>query len=145
MIRDAIRKDLDRLVDLEQRCFDPNLYSRMSRRQFLFHITSPNTVLTVHGDDTAAGYALGLLHQGWAFLRFYSLAVDPVEQGGQVGRDLFLDMEEQARGRGLGVQCEVRSDNLKLKERYTKLGYEPYREVLGYYPDGCACVKFQKR
>jgi ribosomal protein S18 acetylase RimI-like enzyme len=146
MIRNAGKRDLGRLIEIEERCFDPRLYSRMSRRQFQLHISSSNAVLRIFDrGGHASGYALGLLHRGWSFLRFYSLAVDPGEQGGEIGRLLFSDMEEQSGLRGLGILCEVRKDNLKLKERYIKLGYEAYREVADYYPDGAACVKFRKR
>jgi ribosomal protein S18 acetylase RimI-like enzyme len=144
-IRNATASDLGDLLSLEEQCFDPVRYTAMSRRQFSHHTASPNAVLRVaEHTGTACGYALGLLRRGQPWLRFYSLAVSPAMQGGDVGRLLFADMEEQARLRGLGVLCEVREDNERLRRRYAEIGYTSYRSVPGYYPDGAACVKFKK-
>jgi ribosomal protein S18 acetylase RimI-like enzyme len=145
VVRSAAPSDLAALLSVEAQCFDPARYTAMSRRQFRHHIASATTVLRVaEQNGTICGYALGLLRRGHPWLRFYSLAVSPAAQGGNVGRLLFADIEEQARQRGLGVLCEVREDNAKLRQRYGDIGYVSYRRVADYYPDGAACIKFRK-
>jgi ribosomal protein S18 acetylase RimI-like enzyme len=146
VIRTAKLSDLDRLVELERECFDPTRYSRMSSRQFRHHLTNPRCVFLVAADnhEKAVGYALGFLHSRRSALRFYSLAVFPYVQRGEIGRLLFERMEHEAFTRGLGVQCEVRADNEKLKTRYSRLGYAPYKTVENYYPDGEPCIKYIK-
>ncbi|HTV71083.1 MAG TPA: N-acetyltransferase [Rhizobiaceae bacterium] len=145
-LRRAIESDVDRLVEVEHACFDPRLYTAMSPRQFRYHVTSPNSVLIVGVDSNRSplGYALGFLHGQRKSIRFYSLAVAPDAQRGDIGKLLFEAIEQEARRRGLGVQCEVREDNEKLKARYSKIGYHPYRRVENYYPDGAACLKYLK-
>jgi ribosomal protein S18 acetylase RimI-like enzyme len=144
--RRATIADLDRLVAIENECFDPGRYTRMSRRQFRTHLGSPNAVLIVVPDQAGIvqGYALGFRHAKRSTLRFYSLAVAPAAQRGDFGRILFRGIEEEAFKLGLGVQCEVRDDNLKLQKRYDDLGYRAYRSVAGYYPDGAGCIKYAK-
>lgn len=143
-LRRGTERDLERLVAIEAACFDPSRYAPMSRRQFRHHLSSSNAIVIVAEDDAgvAQGYALGLLHARRKAIRFYSLAVAPDAQRGDLGRVLFESIEAEARGLGLAVQCEVRSDNEKLKDRYTRLGYVPYRTVEGYYPDGASCIKY---
>ena len=147
MIRGAKPSDLDRLIEIERACFQLPRYEPMSRRQFLRHLTSPKAVLIVAVDaaDSPVGYALGFLHAGRGSLRFYSLAVLPDAQRGEVGKLLFERIEHEAFSRNLDVQCEVRADNEKLKKRYDMLGYRAYKTVDNYYPDGAACVKYRRR
>ncbi|MBX3575745.1 MAG: GNAT family N-acetyltransferase [Rhizobiaceae bacterium] len=143
-VRPGRPADLDRLVEIEAGSFDPKFYTPMTRRQFRHHLGSPNSVMLVVADpaDQVLGYALGLLHARRNALRFYSLAVAPDAQRGELGRMLFEAMEEAGFSRGLDMQCEVRSDNVKLITRYESLGYRRYSTVANYYPDGQSCIKF---
>ncbi len=145
-IEEAVPDDLDRLIAIETEAFDPKIYTRMTRRQLRRHIESGSAVFLVARDHagTAIGYALGFIKRNNAYLRLYSLAVDPRHQGGRVGAELFPTIEEIARERGLrGVQLEIRADNSKLLDRYSRLGYRPYRTVPEYYPDGAGCIKLK--
>jgi [ribosomal protein S18]-alanine N-acetyltransferase len=138
--------DLDALVAVETRAFDPALYTQMTRRQFRHHIESDTAVFLLWRDTsgTAVGYALGFAKSNMGYLRLYSLAVDPAYQGGRVGADLFVAFESAARQQGLrGVQLEIREDNHRLHERYLRLGYKAYRSVPDYYPDGAGCIKLK--
>ncbi len=145
-LRRARKGDFERLMDIERACFVPPRYDAMSPRQLRFHLSSPRSVFLVTTGETGlvTGYALGLLQKGRGAMRFYSLAVAPDVQRGDYGKLLFEGIEAEAARRGLGVQCEVRADNEKLKERYARLGYAPYRSVPDYYPDGAACIKYLK-
>ena len=146
-IEPASPADLDRLAAIEAAAFDPARYEAMRRRQFRRHIGSPSAVLLVARDDrgAAVGYALGFAKANTGYLRFYSLAVDPTFQGGHVGAELFQALEEAARRRGSrGVQCEIREDNQRLLERYLRLGYQVYKTVGDYYPDGVGCIKMKR-
>lgn len=146
MLRRATSADLARLVEIEEAAFDPARYSRISPRQFRHHLVSRNSILAVveSDDGVVQGYALSLLHGGRNQLRFYSLAVAPDVQRGEYGKLLFESVEREGARRGLAVQCEVRDDNTRLKERYARLGYSAYRIVEDYYPDRMACVKYVK-
>lgn len=145
-LRRARKDDFERLVHIERACFVPPHYDAMSPRQLRFHLSSPRSLFLVTTDekDIVTGYALGLLQNGRSAMRFYSLAVAPDVQRGDYGRLLFEGIEAEAAKRRLGVQCEVRADNEKLKERYARLGYAAYKTVPDYYPDGAACIKYLK-
>ncbi|QDY98912.1 GNAT family N-acetyltransferase [Nitratireductor mangrovi] len=145
-VRKAEYRDVESLLVIEKLCFNQAYYSRMTPRQFYRHLSSPNALLLVVEDDsgTVQGYALGFLHGKRKALRFYSLAVAPDAQRGEYGKQLFGAIEQRAQEMGLGVQCEVREDNEKLINRYTKLGYRKYKTVRDYYPDGAACIKMVK-
>jgi ribosomal protein S18 acetylase RimI-like enzyme len=142
----AVPEDLDRLVQIETGAFDARLYTQMTRRQFRRHLAGDRAVLLVARDPAGApiGYALGFIKNNTSYLRLYSLAVDPAHQGGRVGAELFPAIEEVARQRSLrGMQLEIREDNFRLFDRYSRLGYRPYRKVPDYYPDGAACIKLK--
>ena len=144
-IRRADAADLDRLVDIETAVFAPPDYEPMSRRQFAYHVDNPRAVLLVcETGGRIAGYALGLTRSGSRHMRFYSLAVAPDAQGGDIGRDLFTAIENAARDRGLGVITEVRADNEKLHRRYLSLGYSQFERKPDYYPDGCPAIRMKK-
>ena len=145
-VDEAVPEDLDRLVAIETGAFDPRIYTQMTRRQLRRHIASGNAVFLVARDRSgmAIGYALGFIKRNNACLRLYSLAVEPTHQGGRVGAELFPAIERIALERGLrGVQLEIREDNSKLLDRYSRLGYRPYRTVPDYYPDGAGCIKLK--
>jgi len=59
-------------------------------------------------------------HRGWV----YYVAVDPEQQGAGFGRAAMLAAEEWLRARGIWkLNLLVRSDNLKVIEFYSRLGY----------------------
>jgi [ribosomal protein S18]-alanine N-acetyltransferase len=146
-IEEAHPGDIDRVLAIEAGAFDPALYTRMTRRLFRRHLAGGSAVFLVARDasGSAIGYALGFTKRNTNYLRLYSLAVDPAHQGGRVGAELFAAFEDAARHRGLrGVQLEIREDNSRLRERYLRLGYQIYREVPDYYPDGAGCLKLKR-
>ena len=145
-VDEAVPEDIDRLMAIEAGAFDPRIYTQMTRRQLRRHIASGSAVFLVARDRAglAIGYALGFIKRNNAYLRLYSLAVEPAHQGGRVGAALFPAIERIALERGLrGVQLEIREDNTRLLDRYSRLGYRPYRTVADYYPDGAGCIKLK--
>ena len=152
-IRRATAADVPDLVRLERRAFDPRLYTPMSPARFRANVASPTCEAFVFVEEegrpnagAVLGYSLGLRRRGGDWLRFYSLAVDASAKGRGIGEALFHHFEENARALGLStVLLEIREDNAFLRERYTRYGYEIYRRVEAYYPDGCACLKMRRR
>lgn len=153
-IRRAVAADVPALVALERRAFDPRLYTPMSPARFRANVMSPTceAFVFVEGEDAGdragavLGYSLGLKRKGGTWLRFYSLAVDASAKGRGIGEALFRHFEENARRLGLStVLLEIREDNGFLFERYRRFGYEVYRRVDAYYPDGCACLKMRRQ
>ncbi|WP_436639262.1 GNAT family N-acetyltransferase [Microbaculum sp. FT89] len=144
-LRTAVPADLDALVEIEKAVFVRPAYEPMSRRQFRWHISNPRAALIVcTRNGRVVGYALGLARAGSHHMRFYSLAVLPEAQGGELGKRLFEAIERAARERGLGVITEVRADNTRLHRRYLGLGYAEFERRPDYYPDGCAAIRMKR-
>ena len=117
MVRSATIADLERLADLEVRCFDSD---RLSRRSFRRMITQAHADLLVHATgDALEGYALVLYHKGTHLARLYSIAVDPAARGRGVGKLLLGAAEAMALQRGcITMRLEIRSDNTSAANLY---------------------------
>ena len=99
-IRLARADDLDRLLALENACFEHDRLSRRSFRRFLTSETA--TCLVAERAGELAGYALVLYHGRTALARLYSMAVAPEQQGQGLGRAL-LEAAEAALDQGTAV------------------------------------------
>jgi len=96
--------------------------------------------------DRLAGYALIALRKGGKSARLYSLAVDPAQGRRGVGRALLQACERYARAHGCAaLRLEVRYDNASAIALYEKTGYRHFAQCDGYYADGAAALRFEKR
>jgi [ribosomal protein S18]-alanine N-acetyltransferase len=136
--------DLDAIVALEIAAFAGDRLSRRSLRGF---IRSPNHPLIVAKFGRGlAGYALIALRKGGSGARLYSLAVDPAQARRGVGRTLLQASERYSRAHGRSVlRLEVRYDNASAIALYEKMGYRQFGQHEGYYADGAAALRFEKR
>jgi len=135
------------LLQLEEVCFNPTLYSSLLTKKSITHlIGSGNGFIIVYKQDNKiAGYAQISFRRNLAAGRFYSLAVHPDLQGKGIANILFSSVEKICKALDApNVLLEIREDNDTLKSRYEKLGYKQYRLVKNYYPDGCAAIKMQR-
>ncbi|MCB2053071.1 MAG: GNAT family N-acetyltransferase [Geminicoccaceae bacterium] len=145
--------DAERLAAIERAAFDPRVYDGLItadkfRRFARGGPTGANAALIVAEDreDRVVGYALVLFRRGSSAGRFYSLAVDPAAQGTGVGGRLFAAAEQAVRDHGATrMRLEIRADNHTLEQRYARAGYRHVQRVEGYYPDGCAALRMERR
>lgn len=132
MIRPARPKDLDVLLEIEQRCFDADRLNRTQFRRALKSKAAALLVAEVHG--LVLGYALLRLNGKQA--RFYSLAVDPAAQRTGIGRALLKAAEKAARRRGAeGMRLELREHAWAALALYRDQGYREAGRLLEYYAD----------
>lgn len=143
MIRDARLSDLNALVDLEERCFE---IDRFSRRQFRYMMTRAQARLIVdERRRRLTGYVLVLFRRGTSLARLYSVAVDPASRGKGIGRALLEAAENAAIDAGFAyMRLEVRRDNAETIRLYRKAGYRKLGEVGDYYEDGMEALRFEK-
>ena len=136
--------DLDAIEALEAAAFTGDRLSRRSLRAF---IRAPRRPLIVaRFGDRVAGYALLSARAGGRTARIYSIAVDPAQARRGVGRALLQACERYARAHGLeALRLEVRYDNPAAIALYEKSGVSPVRPLPGYYEDGGAALRFEKR
>ncbi|WP_316861859.1 GNAT family N-acetyltransferase [uncultured Cohaesibacter sp.] len=141
MLRTAKIEDLDQLVVLENTCFTSDVISARSFRSFIRNDTS-RLILAVNDEDLILGYVVVLLRSGSDVARLYSLAVLPGEQGKGIGTELLAGAEAIARETGRGVlSLEVRIENARAREIYTRRGYSIDAELPGFYEDGADGIR----
>lgn len=144
-IRAATERDLDALVDLENRCFEGD---RISRRQFR-HLLKRGHASLIVADDTAGGGLLGslvlLFSRGTATARLYSIAVSPEARGQGVARALVERAEAEAwREERAWMRLEVRKDNLASIGLFEALGYRRFGSHADYYADHMDAWRYEK-
>lgn len=143
IIRPATLADLEALLALEQRCFSLDRFSRRSFRHLLTRARAQTLICEV--GERIAGYVLLLFRRGTPLARIYSIARDPDFRGQGIG-DVLLDAAEQCalEHGGLLMRLEVRKDNAASIAMFSKRGYRPFGEYVGYYEDHQDALRFQK-
>jgi len=143
MIRSATAADIERLAELEQRCFDTD---RLSRRSFRRMVTQAHADLLVHETgEHLEGYALVLYHKGTHLARLYSIAVDPATRGRGLGKILLHAAEAAALERAcVTMRLEIRSDNVAAANLYREAGYRQFGTYLDYYEDHADALRMEK-
>lgn len=142
-VRPATLADLGALIAIEQRCFRLDRFSRRNFRHLLTRARAKTLVCEI--DGRMAGYVMLLFRRGTPLARIYSIARDPDFRGHGVG-DVLLDAAEQCalENGGLLMRLEVRKDNQASIAMFTKRGYRPFGEYVGYYEDQQDALRFQK-
>ncbi len=144
MVRAASLEDLDAIQALEFAAFPGDRLSRRSLHGFIGAAHRP--LIVVKFGERLAGYALIALRKGGKSARLYSLAVDPAQGRRGVGRALLQACERYARAHARSVlRLEVRYDNAFAIALYEKMGYRQFGQYEGYYADGAAALRFEKR
>ncbi len=144
MIRKAKIKDIGKLIEIENICFDTD---KLSKRSFKYLLTKGNaeTFLNEEENGTISGYALLLFHSATSLARLYSIAVHPDFRGKHIGELLFNEAEKKAIGhKCVYLRLEVRSDNKASKGLCKKLGYKQIGIIPEYYEDRMTAIRFEK-
>jgi ribosomal protein S18 acetylase RimI-like enzyme len=141
-IRPASTEDLDRLVELENRCFT---YDRLSRRSFRHFLTTDTaTCLVTERAGVLAGYVLVLFHGRTALARLYSMAVAPEQQSQGLGRALLQAAEAAALDAGAAVmRLEVNPGNAPAVALYRSVGYVDIGVYHAYYEDDSDALRME--
>jgi ribosomal protein S18 acetylase RimI-like enzyme len=143
-VRAASLDDLDAIEALEIAVFPSDRLSRRSLRGFIGAAHRP--LFVAKFGPILAGYALIALRKGGRTARLYSLAVDPAQGRRGVGRALLQVCERYARAHNRNsLRLEVRYDNDSAIALYEKTGYRQFAQYDGYYADGAAALRFEKR
>ena len=129
ILRQAVAKDLDALVQLEQRCFSED---RISRRSFKRFLDMPRDRLIVAQQESElVGYCLVLMNAATRLARIYSIAVSPSVRGRGVGEKLVREAEKEAvEADRILMRLEVREDNTGAINLYKRLGYRDRKSVV---------------
>lgn len=146
-VRPVEAGDLAALVALEERVFATD---QLSRRNFRHALASPTITLLVAvrepaaGEGDVLGYATLMRRRGSALAHLASIAVGASGQG--LGARLLRAIEAEAVRLGLDrMRLEVRADNAPAQALYDRAGYHRTGTEEGYYEDGAAAHRYEKR
>ena len=144
MPRAASLDDIPALLAIENRCFNSD---RLSRRSFRHLLTRGNAMTLVEEDaGRIRGYVLLLFSRGTLMARLYSIAVHPDFVRRRIGDRLLEVAESAALKRDcVSMRLEVRRDNPPSLNLFRRHGYRQFKEVLDYYEDHMAALRFEKR
>jgi ribosomal protein S18 acetylase RimI-like enzyme len=144
MLRHATLDDIPALLAIEQQCFTTD---RLSRRSFRHLLTRGNAVtLLDENENRIRGYVLLLFSRGTSMARLYSIAVHPEYVRRGVGDQLLGEAEAAALECDcVSMRLEVRRDNAASLALFRRRGYRQFEEVLDYYEDHMAALRFEKR
>lgn len=142
--RPADLKDLDRLVEIEERCFDTD---RLSRRNFTWMIRKAHAffeVVEIGGE--LGGYSLALFHRGTSLARLYSIAVLDEHRGLGVAREMLVHAEQAAvDNECVYMRLEVHPRNTGAIRLYEQAGYYRFGLFRRYYDDQSDALRYEKR
>jgi ribosomal protein S18 acetylase RimI-like enzyme len=143
-IRPARATDVDALSAIENAVFSTD---RISERSFRRLIRSASASVLVAADGgQIAGYLVLLFRSGSERARLYSIAAAPGRAGAGLGSALLEAAEGHARGRQTSaLRLEVRAGNSRAIGLYERNGYRRFGRLDGYYADGEAALRFEKK
>ncbi len=143
-IRTATSSDIETLVGIEERAFDPT--DRLSRRSFRYLLSKAHgTLLVAEEKKLVRGYAAVLLNTGTALARLYSFAVDEEYRKRGVGNSLLAAAEDVAeKSDGVCLRTEIRKDNESAIRLLNRRGYRRFGILLAHYDDDMDALRYEK-
>lgn len=131
-IRKATITDLNKILDIENLCFDNE---KFTRKQFLYLIQkAKGGFFVAESNNLVVGYISILQRSNSENLRIYSIAVHPEARGRQIGQKLIEVCKEFAKEKELRhISLEVRTDNTAAIKLYQKNNFIIIGIIQGYY------------
>jgi ribosomal-protein-alanine acetyltransferase len=135
-IQDASLKHLDRLCEIEQKCFKSEAFTRQQIANLLAH---PNSVSLIAKDNhNIIGFIIGVIFHEREKLAGHILTIDvyPSHRRMGIGSTLLKQIEKIFAGKGVKTcYLEAREDNVAALNLYRKLGYKKVGNLKNYYKD----------
>jgi len=133
IIRPIIVNDLDRLVEIEQKCF--HKYAAYSRRQLKYLITKANSICLAECiGEILRGFIIVIYRRDLGMAGIETLNVDPLYQRKGIGKKLLAVAEQNISYYGLRkLKLEVSMGNHTAITLYEKLGFRLISIRKNYY------------
>lgn len=135
-IQDASLKHLDRLYEIEQKCFKSEAFTKQQIAHLLAH---PNSVSLIAKDNhNIIGFVIGVIFHEREKLTGHILTIDvyPSHRRMGIGSTLLKQIEKIFIGKGVKTcYLEAREDNVAALNLYQKLGYKKVGNLKNYYKD----------
>lgn len=135
-VEDASLKHLDRLYEIETKCFEKEAFTKRQIASILANYNSIGLVAKVNGE--IVGFVIGMLRQEKGKTVGHILTIDvlPEYRRKGIGLRLLKALENIFRGKGANISVlEVREDNIAALRLYQKLGYKRVTKLEYYYGD----------
>jgi [ribosomal protein S18]-alanine N-acetyltransferase len=133
IIRKASEKDLDAIMEIEEKCFPgPIAYSKSQLRYLLLHANSTTFVETFN--EVIRGFVM-VTYQRWSSIgHIETIDVDPAHAKLGIGLKLLTYAEDDMRKKGKEVSLlEVSGGNKVALRLYRKAGYLVKERIKRYY------------
>ena len=132
-IRPISINDIDRIVELEQKCFNESV--AYSKKQLSYLITKANsTCLLDEYDKDIRGFIIVLYRKGTGVAGIETINVDPDHQRKGVGRRLLGAIESYNSIKGINkIRLEVSAGNISAINLYEKSGFRKISLLKNYY------------
>jgi len=142
--RKAKLADIDRLVQIENECFN---YDQLDAKKFKYFIEKGHDDLVVQTvDDTISSYGLLLYRRGTSLSRLYSIAVSKSYRGKSLGEALLKSLETFSSDNDSSyIRLEVKASNKPAIKLYEKLGYNRFAIKHQYYDNDEDAICFEKK
>ncbi|MGB9741093.1 MAG: ribosomal protein S18-alanine N-acetyltransferase [Candidatus Bathyarchaeia archaeon] len=133
-IEDATTKHLDRLYDIEKKCFKSEAFTKQQIANLLADYNSISLIAKANGE--IVGFVIGVLYKQNGKTVGHILTVDvlPEHRRKGIGSRLLNEIEAIFRGKGASIcVLEVREDNVAAFRLYQKLNYRKVATLKHYY------------
>jgi ribosomal-protein-alanine N-acetyltransferase len=137
MHSDLLRKidlnDLNRIVELERKCFGEQL--AYTPKQLKYLINKANSYCLAEVDnELIRGFIIILYKNGSGVAGIETLNVDPIFRGNGIGRKLLIAAEKEMFSRAIRrVRLEVSTGNTPAISLYEKSGFRKTSILKNYY------------
>jgi ribosomal protein S18 acetylase RimI-like enzyme len=133
IIRELELFDLNRVIELERKCFDE--YNAYSSKQLTYLIKSANSCcLAEINNDFIRGFIIVLYKNRSNVAGIETLNVDPNFRGSGIGKKLLMSAEEEMHIKHIRtIRLEVSTANIPAIRLYEKSGFRKTAILKNYY------------
>ncbi|MDD5503435.1 MAG: GNAT family N-acetyltransferase [Candidatus Thermoplasmatota archaeon] len=143
-IRRGTKRDLNKIISIEEKCFDKDRFRPTHMRYLLWRPDSVVFVAEISG--APVGFIIASCRKSAKCARIHTIDVLPEFRRKGIGNSLLAEVERIAIERGVEkITLEVRADNFGAKKLYRNAGYEIDCMVFGYYQDGMDAIRMEKK
>lgn len=143
-VRRAGKRDLNKLISIEEKCFDSDRFRPTHMHYLLWRPGSVVFAAEISGN--IVGFIMANCRKSAKRARIHTIDVLPDFRRKGVGKLLLAEVERTAIERGMDkIALEVRADNFGAKKLYRNSSYEIDCMVFGYYPDGMDAIRMEKK
>ncbi|MGB9676462.1 MAG: ribosomal protein S18-alanine N-acetyltransferase [Candidatus Bathyarchaeales archaeon] len=133
-IEDASLKHLDKLYEVETRCFEKEAFTKQQIASLLASYNAVGLIAKLNGE--IVGFVIGMLYRENGKTVGHVLTVDvlPEHRRKGIGLRLLKEIEDIFKSKGAGsCVLEAREDNIAALRLYQKLGYKKVTKLRYYY------------